>query len=101
MRPSIDGERELTDDDLGFGRLEQCIQMAHEVVSSASSVIEETTQLMGPGMHEQEFFLVDSDYGGILITIVPKDGFLGQKSVRMLLRSPYCHLKDQLQLPNP
>ena len=65
MRPSVDGERELTDDDLGFGRLEQCIQMAHEVVSSASSVIEETTQLMGPGMHEQEFFLVGSDYGGI------------------------------------
>ena len=65
IRASADGERELADDDLGFGRLEQCIQMAHEVVSSASSVIEETTQLMGPGMHEQEVFLVGSDCGGI------------------------------------
>ncbi|KAN0087165.1 hypothetical protein V8E54_000853, partial [Elaphomyces granulatus] len=41
MRASADGERELADDYLAFGRLEQCTRMAHEVVSSASSVIGE------------------------------------------------------------
>jgi tetratricopeptide (TPR) repeat protein len=65
MRASTGGERELTDDDRGFGRLEQCTRMAHEVVSSAPSVIGETTQSKGQGAHEQEILLVGSDYGGI------------------------------------
>ena len=63
MRPSANGGRELADDNLGFGRLEECTRMAQKVVSSASSVIGETTQPMGPGVHE--VLPVGSDCGGI------------------------------------
>ena len=76
MRASAGGERELADDHLAFGRLEQCTRMAHEVVSSASSVIGETAQSMRPGVHEQEFLLVGSDYGGISNTRARIEGWI-------------------------
>jgi tetratricopeptide (TPR) repeat protein len=76
MRASAGGERELADDHLAFGRLEQCARMAHEVVSSASSVIGETARSMRPGVHEQEFLLVDSDYRGISNTRARIEGWI-------------------------
>jgi hypothetical protein len=76
MRATAGGERELADDHLAFGRLEQCTRIANEVVSSASSVIGETAQSMRPGVPEQEFLLVGSDHGGISNTRAGIEGWI-------------------------
>jgi len=81
LRASADGERELADDHLAFGRLEQCTRMAQEVVSSASSVIGETARSMRPGMHEQESLLVGSDYRGISNARTRIEGWISEPAI--------------------
>jgi hypothetical protein len=79
MRASADGERELADDRLAFGCLEQCTRMAREVVSSASSVIGETARPMRPGVRELPGLHElpgGSDYGGFSNTRAWIEGWI-------------------------